>query len=433
MTVGRVVFLAYYFPPLIGIASERAASLSRHLLGLGWEPTVITTRRGHYHRSSIVDEFAFPVIRTPSLELSRMLRRAYGGAQGDARAGSTTAIRAVDAGRVGSRARRVVRDFVYVPDAQVGWIPFARAAAVRALGASPTATVLLSTSVPYSTHLAAMSAARRSGAAWVAEFRDPWSTGVPPARQVHPARQRIDWQLEDRILRTADHVIVTSDATRLQFLEAHPDLAPERISVVTNGFEPIPQGAPPASHEQMTILYAGTVAAGEDVAPLLDVLDQLHARRPGLFRLRVLGPPQPWEPDSTLTPDRPWLKLDGIVTPERARKAMADSSALLLAQSNPAYQSIIPGKVFEYVGVRRPIISVCPPMSEMDAIVRGHADARPINPDTLEELGPAVERLADEHRASTIQQPRVSQAVVAPLHRVEQARKLAAIFAMVAR
>jgi len=213
MSVGRVVFLAYYFPPLIGIASERAASLSRHLLGLGWEPTVITTRRGHYHRLATVDGFPFSVVRTPSLEISRLLRSAYGGPRNDARAGSTTAVRPVDAGRLGSLARRVVRDFVYVPDAQVGWIPFATAAAARAVGTYPNASVLLSTSVPYSAHLAAMAAARRSGAAWVAEFRDPWSTGIPPARTVHPVRQWVDWRLERRILRAADHVIVTSDAT----------------------------------------------------------------------------------------------------------------------------------------------------------------------------------------------------------------------------
>jgi len=184
----------------------------------------------------------------------------------------------------------------------------------------------------------------------------------------------------------------------------------------------------------MTILYAGTVAAGEDMAPLLEVMDQVHARRPGSFRLRVLGPAQPWEPVNTSTPGRSWLKLDGIVTPEQAREAMANSSAMLFVQTNPAYESVIPGKVFEYVGVRRPIISVCSPMSEMDTIVRRHADARSISPDRLvDELAPVVDRLVDEHRAGMIQQPRVTEAVVAPLYRAEQARKLAAIFAMVAR
>jgi glycosyltransferase involved in cell wall biosynthesis len=433
MNRARVVFLAYYFPPLIGIASERAASLSRHLLNLGWEPTVITTRRGFYHRAAASGEFEFPVIRTPSLELSRLLRRAYVGARHDLRSVPTTTVRAVEAGRFGRVARRLVRDFAYVPDAQVGWIPFAAAAAARAVGGASPHGVLFSTSVPYSSHLAAMAASRRSGAGWVAEFRDPWSTSIPPARTVHPLRQRIDWSLEDRIVRNADHVIVTSEATRLQYLESHASLPPERISVVTNGFEPIPAGEPPASDEQMTILYAGTVATGEDLAPLLAVLDQVHARRPGCFRLRVLGPPEPWRPRADSTPERPWLKLDGIVTPESAREAMANSSALLLAQTSPAYRTVIPGKVFEYVGVRRPVISIAPPASEMSAIIRAHGDARWVSPDRLHTLGSTVEELADEHIAGTLQAPRVAETIVAPLRRVEQARKLAVIFGMVAR
>jgi hypothetical protein len=429
VTTGHAVLIAYYFPPLAGVASDRTAAMARHLGALGWEPVVITPREGFYHRSAVgaADDGA-ATVRTPSLELSRLLRQAYARAPRE-EGGGALAVRPVETGRVGGALRGLVRDFVYVPDAQVGWIPFAARAASAALRAGDGPRVVFSTSVPYSAHLAAMIAARRSGAPWVAEFRDPWSTGTSPSRSQRPARRRVDRALEGRIVRRADHVVVTTATTRAELLAAHPGLAPERVSVVTNGFEPGPVGEPPGSDAPMMLLYAGTVAPGEDMEPVLAVLDGVHARHAGAFRLRVLGPEAPWRS----APQRPWLELGGVVSPEQAREAMAGSSALLLVQRHPAYRGIVPGKLFEYVGARRPVLAVGPRGTEMEGLLRAHADARLVDAAGLADLAPAVERLLEEHLAGDLQAPRVDEEVVAPLRRAEQARQLAAIFARVAR
>jgi hypothetical protein len=322
-----------------------------------------------------------------------------------------------------------VRDFAYVPDAQVGWIPFAAGAALRAVRMSASRPVLLSSSVPYSAHFAAMAASRRSGAAWVAELRDPWSTSTSPYRSARSLRRRIDHRLEWSVVRRADHVVVTSGGTRDELLAAHPGLPAARVTVITNGFEPMPEGRPPGATEPMTILYAGTVAPGEDMAPVLAELDLVQARDPGSFRLRVLGPAEPWRSER----ERTWLALDGVVSPARAREALASSSALLLVQRHPAYRTVIPGKLFEYVGARRPVLAVCPPGSEMESLLRAYGDVRAIDPDRLGEFPAAVAGLLAEHRAGTLQRPRVDASVVAPLRRSEQAKQLAAVLDSVAR
>ena len=431
MTAGRVVYIAYYFPPLVGIASERAASMATHLRGCGWEPVVITARSGFYHRVGEVSPTPFPVVRTRSLELSRILRRAYAASTDTSGPNDGLTVRAVQARGGADRLRRFVRDFVYVPDAQVGWIPFANGAANRALREASGPRVLFSSSVPYSAHLAAMRAARSAGVPWVAELRDPWSTGAWSDRS--RARRWLDRTLERRVLRSADHVVVTSESTRRVLLQAGAITDPDRISVVANGFEPAPERRPPPGDQPMTILHAGTVAEGEDMAPLLAILDRIHARHPGAFRLRVLGPTEAWQSEAAAHPDRAWLHLDGVVSPERAREAMAESSVLLLVRTHAGYRTILPGKAFEYIGARRPILGVVVPDSEMESLVRDHADARLVDPGRIDGLGDAVERLLAEHRAGQIQEARVPEALVMPLRRSEQARKLAAIFAEVVR
>jgi hypothetical protein len=106
---------------------------------------------------------------------------------------------------------------------------------------------------------------------------------------------------------------------------------------------------------------------------------------------------------------------------------MADASALLLLQRYSAHRDIVPGKTFEYAGVRRPILALVPPDNQTAAILRNHADARLVAPERPEEAAAAVEQLIREHRAGELQAPRVSERVTAPLTRREQARALAAI------
>jgi hypothetical protein len=372
-------------------------------------------------------------VRTRSLELSRVFRRAYSVATGAADESDEMTIRPIASGGAGAHARRLVHDFVYLPDAQVGWIPFAARAAADALAAAPPGSVVLSSSGPVSSHFAAMWAARRSGAPWVAEFRDPFASDPGPTRTRSMARQRVNRRLEDRILRAADHVVVTTESTRQEMLRHTPDLQEERISIVRNGFEPVPAAAPPGPREPMTVVYVGTVAPGEETGWVLTAFDLAHADRPDGFRLRVVGPPGPWQdsgPDAGAR--RPWLQLDGVVSPVEARTAMAAGSALLLIR-HPDYRIHLPGKAFDYIGARRPIIAAVPPVSEMEDMIMRHSDARILRWGETESLARVIEQFVDQHRAGELQAPRVPESLTAPLARRDQVARLAEIFDLVSR
>lgn len=422
------VMLAYYFPPLAGIASDRAASLAALLPSVGWEPKVITSREGFYYRGDSDWTSPVDVERTRSLEISRGLRAGYSRVRRPGNEPSPATLKPLAVGTTGSRLRELVREYVYVPDAQVGWIPFAAKAAARCVRAAGAPVVLWSSSVPYSAHMAAMLAARRTGAPWVAEFRDPWSTAHPFNLPRSRLRRSVNLRIEKRILDTADHVVVLTDSLRISLLDRHRDLPPSRVSVVRNGFTPTATGSPPPPEERMLILYAGTVAAGEDPSSVLRSLDRVHARRPNSFRLLVLGPPEAWQAPVGRSEARPWLEFSGVVSPTEAHETMRRSSVLLLVQHHPAYRSVLPGKVFEYIGSRRPILALVPADWELTSLLERYADFHRVDPCNEDELDATVVRLLDEHAAGKIQGPRVSEVLIAPLQRSEQAKELAAIF-----
>jgi hypothetical protein len=425
---GSLVLLAYHYPPLVGPASERAASFARHLPELGWEPTVITARSGLYHRRAGHEGPPARVVRTRSPEPTRLLRRLRGAGEGPGEA-----LEPALAGRTGlDRARRFVRDYAYVPDAQAPWIPFARRAARREAGRGQDRTVLMSTSVPYSAHLAARAVARRDGVPWIAELRDPWSLQDDRVRPRSRARRRLDAAMEARVVADAAGVVVTTEGARGDMLAAHPALE-GRIWVVRNGFEPASGGrpAPPGPEGPMVLVHAGTVPADAPVEALLRALDGVARSQPGGLLLRVVGPEEPWRTAATGLGGLDWLALDGVTDPAAAREAVAGASACLLLRPGEWNRHIVAAKLLDYLGGRRPVLAVVDPLGEMAMLGAEYGDLRIAGPSEAA-IGTAAGALVDEHRRGRLQRPVSGARPLEELSRRSQAEKLARILEIVA-
>jgi hypothetical protein len=107
---------------------------------------------------------------------------------------------------------------------------------------------------------------------------------------------------------------------------------------------------------------------------------------------------------------------------------MRSASALFLLQSHEAYALTLPGKLWEYVGARRPILAAVPGSWPMVELMRTHADLRLV-PNLEAALAAEISRLLAEHNQGLIQTPRVSEETVRPLERRVQATRLAAVLA----
>ena len=430
MSDRTALMVSYYFPPLLGIASERADSFRRHLPAHGWTPIVIAPRAGHYHRSAIepADE---DVVRTRNPEISRLLRGMHSVGASSSSGGEI--LEPVRTGTFGNALRDFVRDTVYVPDAQLAWIPFAVRAGVRALRARGGNAVVYSSSVPYSSHIAARRIARAAHVPWVAEFRDPWTTGQRE-HSVSALRHRVDVRLHASLLRSASRVLYTSEATRREVLNEFDWLDETKTGVVRNGFELAPDAAaPPAADAAFVLQYAGTVTPGNDMRPVLRAVADVNSTGSGV-RVRVAGSPQPWMAAAQelfgAQPD--WLELSGIVSPEAARSLMAGASANLLVMYGAAHVSKVPGKLYEYIGARRPVLAVLD-AGEAATLVADNADARILYRNDATEIANALRGLLAEHRSGSLQAARVASERIAPFSRQGQTALLARQFAQALR
>lgn len=381
----RVLMVSYYFPPLGGIGSLRALKFATYLPEFGWQPTVLAPRQGAYYRD---ESLAFPesqVARTASLELSRVGKRAVGAGGSDTQPATV--------GPVLGRARDLVRRFLYRPDAQVGWYPFAVAAG-RSVLRERRFDAIFSSSFPITAHLVARRLHRDTGLPWVAEFRDPWTDVMSPG----DPRRRRDERLERELLAAAAAVVVPSPA----WADLFRGKGARAVSVITNGYDPadIPPCRPPGG---FVLTHVGSLYLDrQDLSAVWPALAALRSARAveGL-RLRFVGGLRPavrQQIEANSLADA--LEVTEFLPHREALAAMASSSALLVAgarDARPALAGMIPAKVFEYMGTGLPLIYVGDGASDAAQLLAVHPRCHLVPPNDVESAHRAL--LAAAHEA----------------------------------
>lgn len=374
----NVLMLCYYYPPLGGIGSQRSQKFAAYLPDYGWQPIVLTPQSGAYLVDHSLDDGAsrgVEIVRTPYVDLSSMFKRAMtnGKSANGAAQVDPISVRPVAGGAMVEFFRRTVRNWVYIPDGQIGWYPYAVRAGRRALE-TRGAEVIYSSSFPVTAHLAARKLKQATGTPWVADFRDLW-TENHYAEYSSALRKRIDQFIESGLLEAADVLVTVSEvwADTLRQLSG----GRKRVEVIRNGFDAgefadIARQRP----DKWTITYVGNFyGAKQDptvfFAALRRVLDRGEVA-PADVQLKIVGEPDAYAQEIV---NRLGLaritSFTGFIAHRESLAQQVDSSMLLLIlhgdRSNPGH---VPGKLYEYLGARRPIMAIMPADFEAARLIR---------------------------------------------------------------
>jgi hypothetical protein len=342
----RVLIVAYYFPPLGGAGALRALSFARHLPDHGWEPVVITPRDGAYLRDPALRFPEGRVVRTGSIELSRIGKRALRAGGSDTHVADVTGVKRM--------LRDAARSAVYFPDAQIGWYP----PAVRR-GRTIRADAVLSTSFPITGHLVGRRLARSAEVPWVADFRDPWSALLEDRGE--PSR-RAD-SLERRLALSAARVIHTSPS----WARWHGERWGRDVDVVLNGHD-LSEVTPADTVADRRITYVGTYyPRSQDLGAVWDAAAAL-----GGWSVRIVGP---LHPEMAAALERRGIPFESTEFLGRAGVVEELRGAGVLLAPGPRDASGIHGghiasKVFEYLATDRPVLYVGDPAADMADLIR---------------------------------------------------------------
>jgi glycosyltransferase involved in cell wall biosynthesis len=218
----------------------------------------------------------------------------------------------------------------------------------------------------------------RRGVRWIADFRDPLAD-TPGLDALFNGRQRsIARWLEKKTMESADHVVANTDASGQELCRKYPHCG-GKVTVIWNGFDPQMRLSPLALPDRpfKLVSHVGDLYLGRNVTPLLEAIGRLIDRgrlSASGIRVRLVGfaehgsLPQPEFLERASAAG--WMDLRAARVPrEEAEQTSLTSDGLLLVQPHSAIQ--VPGKLFEYLQIGRPILAYILPASPAERILEG--------------------------------------------------------------
>ncbi len=371
----HLVFVNYYFPPMGGGGVQRVVKFLKFFDYRAYRISVLTVKPSYFYSrdDSLLEEVPHQaeIVRSGSADPFRLIylwKRLRGKRDNPS-----------SSSKESSGIIRKIAMSIFIPDSRAPWLPFALYRLWRLHRRRPV-DVLFCSMPPFTAGLIGYWAKKLLGIPFVLDFRDAW-TGNPYLPQVSRWHQRRQERLERRTLRAAAGIVFVNPALQAHYLSRFPEI--ERIPhrTIRNGYDPddfpatLPGSAAPGARFQMVIL--GTIySQGNRPLTFLEALGQLRAEQPDLpdrFQLRLIGK---WSPDFREQANQmgveDLLEYTPYLPHREALQEAARANALMLAiESNlPGSRWVTPGRIYEYLYLRRPILAVCPPDSDLAFLVR---------------------------------------------------------------
>ena len=367
----KVLIITYYWPPSGGPGVQRVLHFVRHLSKYGWQPIVLTVENGEYPALDPDLESLVPnhvaVIKTKTIEPFNWYKRLTGKKKNHK---IDTYILSNKKASVRDNIMRWIRMNVFIPDARIGWYFYAVRAARKIIKANDI-DLIYSCSPPHTIQVIARKVAQKTGLPWVADFRDPWSSIVfYQENDRSKLTKSIDQRMEQGVLVNANKIITTCQGFK-DALTTDFGLEQEKITVITNGYN---QDAVPKNNksDDLVITYAGNLSEVRMPETLLKCLGDLLQNDPKLpVQIHIAGNLCTlFEEEIDRLGLRSLLVKHGYITHEQVIDLYSQSDLLLLVVDRvPDNHLFIAGKLFDYIGAKKPILAFGPPNGEVKEII----------------------------------------------------------------
>lgn len=367
----KVLIVCYYWPPAGGPGVQRWLKFVKYLPEFGIEPIIYCPENPNYPilDESLVEEIpeGITVLKQPIAEPYRLAKLF---SKKSAQKISSGVIPKVKKQSLIERFMLYIRGNFFIPDARKNWVKPSVEYLYTYLNDFHV-DAIITTGPPHSLHLIGLRLKVRTGLKWIADFRDPWTTiGYHKALKLNSSSKTKHFNLESKVLNTADQIIVTSNNTKEEFKTK----TKQPIFVITNGYD---------SHSilmegkdmQFTISHIGSLLSDRNPKILWEVLSELIKENKDFskaFKLNLIGVVSN---DVLESANRHGLKshinILGYVNHNKAIEFQMKSQLLLLIEiDSENTKVIIPGKLFEYLNSETPILAIGPSDSDVEKILK---------------------------------------------------------------
>jgi len=360
----KILIITYYWPPSGGGGVMRWLKMQKYLPELGWKPIIYTPENPD---ASVVDESLTDeihpeteILKTPIWEPYAIFRKLTSKKKGEKF--KSGYISEASSGDWKSKLSVFIRGNFLIPDPRKFWIKPSVKFLTNYLNENPV-DLIISTGPPHSMHLIALGLKKQFDIPWIADFRDPW-TDIDFYDKLRLTRRadKKHRKLELKVLEKADHVVTVSPNCAKD-LSKIPD---KKVEVIHNGFDPEDfKGLAITTDNSFTIAHFGAFNRDRNPSILWKVLGEFAEKNKTFkqkLRIRLIG-----QTDDSVIHDieNNGLKNNLVKTDHLPHKKgleeLAKSQVLLLPINDaPNARGILPGKMYEYMALKRPILAIGP-------------------------------------------------------------------------
>ncbi len=373
----RLLIITYYWPPLGGSGVQRWLKFAKYLPQFGWQPVIYTPENPDFplRDASLLKDVpeTAEVLRRKIFEPYSLYARLQGKRDKQSNFGQTFG----DRKSWKQQLAVWVRGNVLIPDPRRFWVRPSVQFLKNYLQDHPVDAVV-TTGPPHSMHLIGLGLKKHFPTLpWIADFRDPWasfdilSSFQPSAR----ARQRHQ-KLEKAVLEGADRVIMVSPSMH----EKYQDFDLAKHHLITNGFDEsdfpacVSNPLPNADHA-FRIYHTGLLNGIRNPAAFWDAAVKLCRENPDFdrqLRIELVGSVD--EAIASQLQHHPVLSnkvhlREWMAHQDLLREYPQADLFLLLVNNSDNAKSQIPGKLFEYLANRKPILLFGPANADAAGII----------------------------------------------------------------
>lgn len=314
-------------------------------------------------------------------------------------------------------------------DGDIGWFPTAYRKGLDIIKKEGI-DAILSTSPPPTSHVIAHYLKKKTGVAWIADFRDPW-TQFGDYWSLSGAHRKYEEDIEQTVVSNADRLLFVTELELEGFAKKYPSVS-SKLTLIPNGFDPEDfENLMRRSEPGMVFSYVGSVYHHYPLT-FLKALEELSNEIPGFSdNVRVVF-------CGKIHPDKQremrkyklgsMLEVAGQVTHKEALEQLFNSNVLLFSfVDKPEFTKIYTTRIFNYLATDRYILATIPPESLAADLIRKANSGSVIHPDDVGAIKKRIGELYEEFRCRKKVAIHQNREVLAQFNRFDQSRKLASI------
>jgi len=397
----KVLVVAYYFPPMGLSGVQRTLKFVKYMKNYNWEPTVITTGNVAYFAH---DEFLSKELEETDVRVIRV----SGSKEPNSILSKLGTVK-LPSEFLRNILNKLSQTF-FIPDNKISWSKLAYQKIDEILSREKFDALFI-TCPPFSAFDIISQIKKKHDIPLFADYRDLWYKSYFSFYPT-PFHKLLHKKKEYWALKAADRITVTNRKIKEKLLNTYPFLTFDDVVILSHGydhedFEKIP--AQPKPQNKMVLMYSGIFMVYNSPVFLLRAFKQLTIERPDIasnIELHFVGFLR--KENQKLIRKlklQAFVKDHGYVNHNDAIAKIKSADVLwFMVGKRRNIDAILPGKVYEYIGARKPVLACVPDGAAKMAIEESGAGFI-CSPDDITDIKNTILKVYHHYKNGTLPTP----------------------------